>query len=160
MGGNPVVGGLMDKRAEIVGVIKDLERQAANWRTAVAGIDATLKLFAPKIDPDQDTRPKPVRRSRIHLFKFGEMPALIRDVYRAEPTRALTAIEITDRIVALKGLDADNPAAYQSVSGVVQRTLHKRFGGELERTVSAKGEIVWRRLPRVVVANDSDDDQL
>src|ERR1035441_5121762 len=52
-----VIGLLSSKRAEIAGVIADLERQVAEQRAALLHLDATIRLFDPGARPET-IRPK------------------------------------------------------------------------------------------------------
>jgi hypothetical protein len=47
-----VVTALRAKRAEISGHVHDLERKLARHRANLANIDATVRLFAPELNPD------------------------------------------------------------------------------------------------------------
>src|SRR6266851_6910973 len=51
MGNSYAISALIDKRAEIAGLILDLERQVGIHRAALLHLDATLKLLDPTIKP-------------------------------------------------------------------------------------------------------------
>ena len=51
MGEPCVVSALRDKRAEISGMIADLEKELSRQRADLAHLDATLRLFAPDLAP-------------------------------------------------------------------------------------------------------------
>ena len=55
-----VVSALRDKRAEISGMIADLEKELSRRRADLAHLDATLRLFAPDLAPHSI---KPRRRT-------------------------------------------------------------------------------------------------
>ena len=66
MAQSPVVYALVDKRAEITGLIIDLERRTRQARADLVHVDATLHLFDPDtmhgtgaavVMPEQDTGP-------------------------------------------------------------------------------------------------------
>jgi hypothetical protein len=46
-----VVSALRNKRAELAGVVRQLEQQLAQQRTNLAHLDATMQLFDPDIRP-------------------------------------------------------------------------------------------------------------
>jgi hypothetical protein len=47
-----VVSALRNKRAEVAGHVRDLEKKAAVWRARLAHIDETIKIFSPETDPE------------------------------------------------------------------------------------------------------------
>jgi hypothetical protein len=57
-----VVTVLRAKRAEISRHVHDLGRKLARHRASLANIDATIRLYAPELDPDS-IPPKRTRRS-------------------------------------------------------------------------------------------------
>ncbi len=57
MGEMQVIGGLRDKRCELIGLVSRLEQQLADHRVSLTHLDATIRLF----DPDlllQDAEPQ------------------------------------------------------------------------------------------------------
>jgi hypothetical protein len=52
-----VIGALSNKRAELAGIVRQLEQQLIRQRTNLAHLDATMRLFDPDIQPKQ-IRPK------------------------------------------------------------------------------------------------------
>jgi hypothetical protein len=79
-GNQYAIAALKDRRAHLAGEIGLLKRQIA-WRTEqLAGIDATLALFLPGIDPK--TIPAKKAYKRIHLFKQGELARSVLDALR------------------------------------------------------------------------------
>ena len=58
-----VVSALRNKRAELAGMVGQLEQQLARQRTNLAHLDATMRLFDPEIRP-QEIRAKQ-RRARV-----------------------------------------------------------------------------------------------
>ena len=47
-----VVSALVDKRAELTGQIVRIEQQLGQIRADLVHIDATIRLFAPKLEPE------------------------------------------------------------------------------------------------------------
>ena len=61
MGDIILISGLTAKRAELSGVIADLEKRIAQHRADLVHIDAVLRLYAPEVEPEA-IAPKAVRR--------------------------------------------------------------------------------------------------
>ena len=49
MGELHVIGGLQDKRSELVGLVGRLEQQLAEHRVSLTHLDVTLRLFDPNL---------------------------------------------------------------------------------------------------------------
>jgi hypothetical protein len=64
-----VVSALRAKRAEVSGYIHDLEKKVKTWRSRLAHIDATIKIFSPETDPQAIPPRRTYRRS--NYFKKG-----------------------------------------------------------------------------------------
>jgi hypothetical protein len=65
-----VIGALRNKRAELAGMLRQLEQQLGQQRANLAHVDATMRLFDPDIRP-KDIRPNP--SSRIRRFLRGPL---------------------------------------------------------------------------------------
>src|SRR5450432_1262939 len=78
-----VIGALRNKRAELAGTLRQLEQQLAGHRANLAHLDATMRLFDPKVRP-QDIPPRRIRARNV-WFRQGECLRLIYDELR-EPT--------------------------------------------------------------------------
>ena len=98
-----VMSALRNKRAELTGVLRQLEQQLVQQRTDLAHVDATMRLFDPDIRPN-DIRPKQPR-ARNAWFRPGECLRLIYDELR-EATQPLTTRELAERIMRLKAISA------------------------------------------------------
>lgn len=105
MANSHVVSGLLDKRAEISGLINKYQSEINKLNQSLSALDSTIKLFSPEIDL-RSHRSK-VIRERNRFFKNGECIRLILDVLR-EADEPLTPVAITDQIIALKSLSIDN----------------------------------------------------
>src|SRR5271166_1145472 len=65
-----VVSGLANKRAEIAGMIARAQRQIGQFRADLAHVDATIRLFAPAMEPE--TIPaKRIRQSDLRFEPVG-----------------------------------------------------------------------------------------
>lgn len=111
-----VIGALTNKRAELAGMLRQLEQQLGQQRANLAHIDATMRLFDPAIRP-KDIRPKQPRE-RNAWFRPGECLRLIYDELR-EATQPMTTRELAERIMRLKAI----PAADDDCRERIQKTL-------------------------------------
>jgi hypothetical protein len=136
-----VIGALRSKRAELAGMLRQLEQQLVQQRANLAHVDATMRLFDPEIQP-KDIRPKQPR-VRNAWFRPGESLRLIYDELR-EATQPLTTRELAERIMRLKAM----PAADHQRRELVQKTLL----GSLNRAkqtiarVETAGVIRWQLI--------------
>jgi hypothetical protein len=75
-----VIGALSNKRAELAGIVRQLEQQLVQQRTNLAHLDATMRLFDPDIQPKQIR----AKQSRVRSvwFRPGECLRLIYDELR------------------------------------------------------------------------------
>jgi hypothetical protein len=96
-----VIGALRDKRAELAGILRQLEQQLAQQRVNLAHLDATMRLFDPQIRPS-DIRPRQ-QRARNAWFHPGECLRLIYDELR-EAAQPATTRELAERIMRRKGM--------------------------------------------------------
>jgi hypothetical protein len=87
-----VIGALRNKRAELAGILRQLEQQLVHQRADLANLDATMRLFDPEIRP-KDIRPKQPRTRNV-WFRPGECLRLIYNALR-EATQPVTGPLIT-----------------------------------------------------------------
>ena len=107
MGDLQVIGGLRDKRAELVALVGRLEQQLADHRVSLTHLDATLRLFDPNLLLQPDSGPQ--QRERVSWFRPGECLRAIYDVLRDSP-QPLTTRDVAGRVIAAKGITvADDP---------------------------------------------------
>jgi hypothetical protein len=66
-----VVSALVSKRAEIAGLIARTERQLGQFRADLVHLDATLRLFAPGLEP-KTIPAKRIRQADL-WFEHGEL---------------------------------------------------------------------------------------
>jgi hypothetical protein len=119
MSASPVVNSLRRKRAEISGMVRDLERRAVALRRDLAHIDAALKIFAPGIDADAIKALRP-RRPKNRLFGYKELSIRVMNALREAPEGGVTAETVAARIVADKGLE---PLAEPTIGRMVAAML-------------------------------------
>ncbi len=122
-----VVTALRAKRAEISGYIHDLERKLARHRASLAALDATIRLYAPELNPDSIPPKRTYRRTRY--FAKGELARRILSALREASGKPMTTAAITCAIVADKGFPVGEGALSEAVSDMaltVLRRLSKR----------------------------------
>src|SRR5215210_5960665 len=95
---------LIAKRAEIAGMIAELEEELNQCRADLTHIDGALRLLNADLDPTA-ILPRQRRYQRTHYFARNELSRLCMDILR-EAAEPLTSGEITLRIIAAKGFDA------------------------------------------------------
>jgi hypothetical protein len=136
-----VIGALRDKRSELDGMLRQLEKQLVLQRANLAHVDATMRLFDPGIRPN-DIRPRQPRE-RNAWFRQGECLRLIYDELR-EATQPVTTRELAERIMRVKAI----PAADDQRRERVQKTLL----GSLNRAkqtiarIESAGVVRWRLI--------------
>jgi hypothetical protein len=101
MGELHVVSALRDKRSELAELVIELEKQLCRHRANLAHIDATMRLFDPRIGPKAVSANQP--NGRHEWFSRGECRRLIYDVLHDAP-KPMTTREITDAVVPAKGI--------------------------------------------------------
>ena len=138
MGEPHVIGALRNKRSELAGVVKQLEQQLAEQRASLAHVDATMRLFDPKLRPET-IRP---RQQRVHnvWFRQGECLRLIYDVLRDAP-EPVTTRALAERLIAMKDIPTDDRDR-----ALVQKTILGSLNREkatIER-IEVSGAVSWR----------------
>jgi hypothetical protein len=101
MADSHVVSALTNKRAEIAGMIARAQQQIAQFRADLAHVDATIRLFAPAMEPET-IPPKRIRQSDLR-FEPGGLSRCVLDALRraGAPTRApdlVRAVMIGNRL--------------------------------------------------------------
>lgn len=139
MGEPHVISALREKRAEVSGTIKALEAKIGQHRANLVHIDATLRLFAPEIEPDA-IRPKR-QNARNEWFARGECLRLIYDILRDQDTPVGSG-EIVRRLMIAKGIDAGDRTIGQLFYKAVNNTL-LRSQDSIEMVPIGKGA-GWR----------------
>lgn len=122
-----IVSALRAKRAELGGHVADLERKLARHRANLANLDATIRLFAPTLDPDSIPPKRTYRRTRY--FAKGELSRRILDTLRKADGQPLTTAAIARSIMADKGFPIDEGALSAAITDMaitVLRRLSKR----------------------------------
>ncbi len=126
-----VVSGLIAKRAELAGVIDQLQRQLDQHRADLAHIDGVLRVIATDLDPET-IRPRRVYR-RNRYFARNELSRLCLSVFREAAGEPVSIDDIAGQVMAAKGFDpGDNilRAAIRDQAGDIIKRLHRRGGIE------------------------------
>jgi hypothetical protein len=136
-----VIGALRNKRAELAGVLLQLEQQLVQQRGDLAHVDATMRLFDPDIRPN-DIRPKQLR-ARNAWFSPGECLRLIYDELR-ETTQPVTTRELAERIMQVKAI----PAADNDRRERIQKTLLSSLNRAKQTIarIEIAGVVSWRLI--------------
>ena len=118
-----VIGALRNKRAELAGILRQLEQQLVQQRANLTHVDATMRLFDPDIRP-KDIRPKQPR-ARNAWFRQGECLRLIYDELR-EATQPVTTRELAERIMRLKAIPPADDQRRERVQKTLLASLNRR----------------------------------
>jgi|SRR5208337_2406409 len=134
-----VVGALRNKRAELAGLVGQLEKQLVQQRANLTHLDATMRLFDPDIRP-QEIRPKQQRERRA-WFRQGECLRLIYDELR-DAAQPVTTRELAERIMRLKAM----PTTDDRRRELVQKTLlgSLNWAKATIARVETAGVVSWR----------------
>lgn len=116
-----VISALRAKRAEVSGCIHEMEKKVKRMRANLAHIDATIRVFAPDLNPDTIPPKRRYRRSRY--FAKGELSRRCLDMLRVATGAPIAAPEIAKAAIADKGMSADDDALLGSVTEMVLLSL-------------------------------------
>ena len=136
-----VVTALVAKRAEIAGVIVQTERQLGQFRADLIHIDATLRLFAPDLEP-KAIPAKKIRQSD-RWFEQGELSRRVLDALRraGEPMRAP---DVVRAVMIDKGLDPADRPSFARVQWKVRDTLNRLNKRGLLAPDGVGHVVLWR----------------
>ncbi|MDQ2106437.1 hypothetical protein [Azospirillum isscasi] len=140
MGDTYLISGLTAKRAEVSGVIADLEKRIAQHRADLVHIDAVLRLYAPEVEPES-IAPKAVRK-RNDWFKPGELARIVLDVLRVAPA-PLQVREIAVKVMEARGIDTTDARTVQLVGKLVHNAVTRQATDLVERVGDGK-IAAWR----------------
>ncbi len=138
MGELQVIGGLRDKRSELVELVGRLEQQLADYRVSLTHLDATMRLFDPDLLlADTDLQ----QRERVSWFRPGECLRTIYDVMREAP-QPLTTRDVARRVIAAKGITVADDRTQSLIQKTILASL-SRAKNTLER-LEVDGVVSWR----------------
>jgi hypothetical protein len=136
-----VISALRGKRAEVAGLINNLERQIAQHRADLIHLDSVLRLFQPERDP-AEIKPKQVR-SRNRYFDRGELARLCREAFR-DGGDSLSISEIVASVIAAKGFDAGDRVLRDRIDDLVKATLTRMRRGRSVQKIGQGRGVRWR----------------
>ena len=136
-----VIGALRNKRAELAGMLRQLEQQLIQQRANLAHVDATMRLFDPDVRP-KDIRPKQLRE-RNAWFHQGECLRLIYDELR-EATQPATTRELAERIMRVKAIPAADDQRRERVQKTLLASLNR--AKQTIARVEVAGVVRWRLI--------------
>lgn len=139
-----IVSGLIEKRAELAGIVAQLERQLDQYRADLTHIDGVLRLLASDIDPETI---KPKRRyRRTNYFGRNELLRLCLNAFRNAEGSLLSGDEIAEQVIAAKNFEAADAALRAAIRKQVISTLKGlRRRGTIERIGAGRGAR-WRLI--------------
>jgi hypothetical protein len=121
-----VVSGLITKRAELAGIIDQMQRQLDQYRADLTHIDGVLRILVSDLDPETIRPKRAYRRNRY--FARNELSRLCLGVFRTAAGEPLSTDDITARVIAAKSFDpADGilRAAIRDQVGSIVKRLHR-----------------------------------
>ena len=137
-----VVTALIDKRAELAGQITRFEQQLGQFRADLTHVDATIRLFAPDLEPD--TIPAKVIRRSDGWFASGEVKRRVLDTLRRSG-RPMRAPDVVRAVMVEQGLDPADRRAVATVQLKVGSNLRQLTArGLLCRSAKNSGAVLWR----------------
>jgi len=136
-----VVSALVDKRAEIAGMIARTEQQLGQFRADLVHLDAAIRLFAPELEP-KSIPAKRIRQADL-WFEQGELPRRVLDALRraGEPIRAP---DVVRAVMIDKGLDPADRPSFARVQWKVRDTLTRLNKRGLLASDGAGHGVLWR----------------
>ena len=134
-----VISALSNKRAELAGIVSQLERQLGQQQANLAHLDATMLLFDPDIRPNRIRARQ--QRTRSAWFRPGECLRLIFDELR-DAVQPMMTRELAERIMRVKAM----PMADDRQRELVQKTILGSLNRARETIarVEAAGVVSWR----------------
>lgn len=142
MGETFVISGLIAKRAELAGVLVDLEDRAALVRQDLIHLDSVIRMFAPERDP-AGIKPKAIPR-KSRYFAMGEVSQRIREALRDARGEPLAAEDIAMQAMRDKGLDTTDTRLAADFKKRIHWTLKRLASeGKVERVGAGLG-VRWR----------------
>jgi hypothetical protein len=135
------VEALKRKRAEIAGIIADLQRQITEHRADLLHIDHALRLLDPTINV-WDIRAKKPRVRNTGYFAHGELSRRVYEALRAGAD-SVSAAELAEDAMKDKGLGDDKRVRATFVSRFLVRLDQLVEKGTVERIGSGNG-VRWK----------------
>jgi hypothetical protein len=141
MANENVLSGLMGKRGEITGELEALQARANDLLTALAGLDATIRLFA----PDVDLETVGFKRATTYLAATpGHTSRIVLDTLRAAP-EPLTSRDLTLLVMKERGLSASDHNLLLTMQRRVLSALRNlQIRGRVQSDKRSGSNLRWR----------------
>jgi hypothetical protein len=136
-----VVSALVNKRAEIAGMIARTQQQLDKFRADLGHLDAILRLFAPTVKPE--TIPAKRIRRADPLFEHGELSRRVLDALRRAGAPIL-APDLVRSVMIDNGLDPADRASVTRVQWKVRDTLNRLNKRGLLVSEGVGHGVLWR----------------
>lgn len=131
---------LHDKRAELAGLIIQVEKQARQLRADLAHVEAAIRILRPGVELEKVV-PRRVE-FRPRYFKRGELTRLVLGFMREHAGQTVAVADIMPRAAGDRNL---NPADYRRVEVVVYEALKKLAKrGAAQQTGQGTKAARWR----------------
>lgn len=137
-----VVSGLVERRAEMAGLIEHHQKEMSRLADDLQHLDVTIKLFAPEFDL-RTVRCK-AHRQRNQYFKQGECQRLVLEVFRDADGAVLSSRQIAEHLVELKGLAKTTEMIEQLQKNAIAITKRLEESGILTPADRSGAGRTWR----------------
>lgn len=127
---NPVLFGLIRKRAELAGELEALQARIPGLVAALNSLDATVRLFSPDLPLDEIT---PKRATPRYAAMPGQISRVIANALR-EAGQPLTTHGLTLCVMASRQLDAKDRNLFLLMQKRVLASLRSLRTGEIVRS--------------------------
>jgi hypothetical protein len=121
------VSRLIAKRAELAGLVAELQKELDQRRADLTHIDGALRVLCANLDPES-IRPKR-RYHRARYFAHNELSRLCLEAFRHAADEPITADDIAGRVMVAKAFDlrdSELRAGIREQVGSVLKRLHRR----------------------------------
>jgi hypothetical protein len=136
---------LKRKRAEIAGIIADLQKKIQGYQDDLVHLDHTLRLFDPTIS-GWDMRVKRLKARTTGYFQHGELSRRIYEAFRDQEW--VSAAEIADKAMRDKRL-SDKSLRATFIATFLVRLGQMQRSGRLEKAKDGRGRSVrWKLADR------------
>ncbi len=128
---------LRAKRDAIAAAINNYERQLERAKADFTHVTAALAIFEAAEEPGSNR----AYVSLYRYFKYGEVATMCREALENGP---LTTTELSQLLMASKGLDATDRVLSQSVGFTVLRSMRGLARRKTVTCTRPKGRCLWR----------------